>query len=344
MTGDREVYSGELEPYRVPIFGLLLLAMTLAVGGCSRIRKPMEPDLASYQWPPGDPKVRLVEVLDGSSGTRRGFLSRWAGLRKSKQLFRRPFGIAWAGSDLLIADPGAGRVFLLTGDGQIRRSAANLFESPIGVAACGGKLFVSDSKTGKIARLSRQLRVEEWIAEDLQRPTGLACGPRGVFIAETARHRIVIIRPDASRGTVGRRGEKMGEFNYPTTLSLKGDFLWVGDTLNFRVQRIDLSTQTASKAFGKLGDSPGEMPRIKGIAVDSVGRLWISDGYLDQVSIYDENGNFLLSMGRRGAGPAEFTFPAGIAANPDGRIAIADSLNGRIQIFQNLSSNVGGDK
>jgi sugar lactone lactonase YvrE len=110
--------------------------------------------------------------------------------------------------------------------------------------------------------------------------------------------------------------------------------LWVGDTLNFRIQRISLSSGHALSAFGQLGDASGETPRIKGIAVDRDGNLWVSDALLDQVSLYNQSGEFLMGLGESGAGPGQLSFPAGVSAHSDGRMAVVDSLNRRVQVFR----------
>ena len=81
------------------------------------------------------------------------------------------------------------------------------------------------------------------------------------------------------------------------------------------------------------------MPRLKGLAVDAHGRIWITDAYLDQVALYDRQGRHLMSFGGAGTGPGEFAFPAGIAAHHDGRVAIVDSLNQRIQVFRSLAQD-----
>jgi hypothetical protein len=83
-----------------------------------------------------------------------------------------------------------------------------------------------------------------------------------------------------------------------------------------------------------LGDSSGETPRIKGIAVDGNGNLWVSDALLDQVSIFNQNGEYLMRLGESGAEPGKLSFPAGVSAHSDGRVAIVDSLNRRVQIFR----------
>ena len=117
-------------------------------------------------------------------------------------------------------------------------------------------------------------------------------------------------------------------------IAIAGDTLWVGDTLNFRIQRISLSSGEALSAFGQLGDASGETPRIKGIAVDRDGNLWVADALLDEVSLYKQSGEYLMGLGESGAEPGQFSFPAGVSAHSDGRVAIVDSLNRRVQIFR----------
>ena len=76
------------------------------------------------------------------------------------------------------------------------------------------------------------------------------------------------------------------------------------------------------------------MPRLKSVAVDAQGHLWVSDAHLDRVSLYDDRGALLISIGGRGDEPGRFSFPAGIAAHADGRVAVVDSLNRRVQLFR----------
>jgi sugar lactone lactonase YvrE len=142
----------------------------------------------------------------------------------------------------------------------------------------------------------------------------------------------------------GRRGEAPGELNFPVSVALAADSLWIGDTLNFRVQRLDLSNGIPLGQLGRLGDTSGDTPRLKGIAQDAAGHLWLTDGQLDRVTLYDPDGVFLMSIGRTGSDPGEFAFPAGVAAHPDGRIAVADSLNRRVQIFRILPKREGSTR
>jgi DNA-binding beta-propeller fold protein YncE len=263
-----------------------------------------------------------------------GAVRRWLGEVASSTRFQRPYAVAWDGDDLIVADPEAGRVARIGSNGRITFSREGEITAPIGVAACPAGIVVTDSRYGTVSLLDRELRYMKTLADDLSRPTGVACGDGRIVVAETGRHRALVLDLEGGRSVLGQRGARGGEFNFPVAVALSGQTLLVGDTLNFRVQQLDASSGEFLASFGQLGDAPGEMPRIKGIAIDRAGHVWVTDGHLDRVSLYDREGNFLTSIGQTGSGPAEFSFPAGVASHPDGRVAVADSLNRRVQIFR----------
>ncbi len=317
-------------------------------------------------------EVRIEKILATRGDLGRGRLFRKLIGRPDPPLFQRPLGVAFDEDNLIVTDPGSGRVLRIGGRGRVRRSAAELFRSPIGVASCRSGILVSDSRLGRVALLDRELRLLRWVAQDLQRPTGVACIGDRLFVIETGRHRVLalepsgwmvpaeglagdtrvgeragrsfvpaadgdalfVFEPDRVVRVLGGRGDGPGEFNFPTVIAPGLERLWVGDTLNFRIQGFEPQSGEFFFSFGRLGDSPGEMPRVKGLTVDSAGRLWISDAHLEQIAIYSPDGIFLTALGGPGRGPGTFSFPAGLAAHPDGRVAVVDSLNRRVQILR----------
>jgi DNA-binding beta-propeller fold protein YncE len=307
------------------VAALLLLP---ACGGVKVAEQPLPPDLA---WPPGNPRVRLERIIAVREGG--GALRSLLGVPQGEPLFERPYGVAWDGDDLLVADPGARKVVRIESDGRVR-APGGAVGAPVGVAACAGGVLATDPEGGRIARLDAELRVIEWTAEGLSRPTGLACRGDSLYVVETGAHRLLLFEAGGRRRVVGQRGADSGSFNFPTSVAVAGGSLLVGDTLNFRVQRIDAKTGAIEGVFGRLGDAPGEMPRIKGLAVDAAGQVWVTDAHTDRVSLYTDDGRLLLTIGGRGVDPGRFSFPAGIAAHPDGRVAVADSFNRRIQVFR----------
>jgi DNA-binding beta-propeller fold protein YncE len=283
--------------------------------------------------------IRLERIIDNPTLARKkkgARLRRWITGEAPPAVLYRPYGLAWDGDSLLVADPGLGRVVRVNQRNRVSTSPAGLMESPIGVARCAPGIVVTDSRAGDVRLLDKNLRPLAKIAEGLERPTGVACDGERVFVLETAKHRVrVFVSSDrAADESWGGRGEGAGEFNFPAVAAWHEGTLWVGDTLNFRVQQLDGGAGDVLKVFGRLGDAPGDMPRIKGLAIDDGGRLWVSDAHLDLVSLFRPDGTFLAHLGGTISGESQFSFPAGIATHPDGRVAVADSLNRRIQIFR----------
>lgn len=289
---------------------------------------------AGLAWPPGGPRVALASVIE----TRRAGMAlfSWIAGEKNAPLFERPYGLAWQGGDLVVADPAARRLVRVAASGKVAQSNPDPDFAPLMIASCADGLVASDSESGRVARFDSELRRVSWLAQGLDRPTGIACEAGAVWVAETGAHRLVVLGRDGSRRVIGGRGTGDSQFNFPVALARQGDTVLVGDTLNFRIQRLDGATGRFLGSFGRLGDAAGDTPRLKGIAVDSAGHVWASDAHLDQVSIYTPQGQLLLSLGRSGGAPGEFAFPAGVAAHSDGRVAVADALNRRVQVFRLL--------
>ena len=317
-----------------------MVVIWLALAGCSGNRGVELASVAPRQWPPGDPRVELEQIIANRHGTR-GFWRRLSGASAPK-LLRRPYGVAWDGDDLLVTDPGAARVVRIDLRGRVRATPPDLVAGPIGVAVCGAGIVVTDSERGRVLLLSQDLRLIRELGDRLERPTGVACQGSTVFVAETGRHRVLALSleqaaPEGPMPSFGSRGDGAGEFNFPTALTVDDGELWIGDTLNFRVQQYAIEPGEFVSTFGALGDAPGEMPRIKGLALDRSGQMWISDGQTDHISLYGRDGTFLMSLGATGSGDGEFSFPVGIAAHADGRVAVVDSLNRRVAVFRLLA-------
>lgn len=252
--------------------------------------------------------------------------------RSDEPLFARPYGVAWDGDAIVVADPDAGRVVRIDPIGRVVLSAVTDGE-PIGVAVCEGRILVSDARLGRVDELDRRLRRVAVVAEGLDRPTGVACAGDLAIVAETGAHRLLAIARDGTRREIGSRGSGLGEFNFPIAVAVRGDEIYAGDAMNFRIQRGDLATGQFTSAFGGLGDAHGELPRLKGIAVDAGGNLWVTDAHLDEIAAYGPDGRYLASIAGPGGEDGGFSFPAGIAISASGSMAVADSLNRRVLVF-----------
>jgi len=278
--------------------------------------------------------LTLERVIDmpGTNGGMSRLLRRITG-RSEEPLFARPYGVAWDGDSLVVTDPGAGRVVRVEPTGRVVFSPVIDDGEPIGVAVCEGRILVTDARLGRVDELDRRLRRVAVIAEGLDRPTGVACAGNLVLVAETGAHQLIEIARDGTRRAIGSRGSGLGQFNFPVSIAIRGGAIYAGDSMNFRIQKGDLATGKFTSAFGGLGDGRGELPRLKGIAIDGSGNLWITDAHLNEIAAYGPDGRYLASVAGPGGEDGDFSFPAGIAISAKGSIAVADSLNRRVLVF-----------
>jgi DNA-binding beta-propeller fold protein YncE len=103
--------------------------------------------------------------------------------------------------------------------------------------------------------------------------------------------------------------------------------------MNFRVQIFDRDLKFV-RAFGRLGDGMGDLPRPKGLVVDREGHVLVVEGYFDVVQVFDAQGTLLGIFGGTGIDKGRFYLPGGAATSADGRyLYVADTFNARVQVF-----------
>ncbi|MBM3225096.1 MAG: 6-bladed beta-propeller [Candidatus Tectomicrobia bacterium] len=85
--------------------------------------------------------------------------------------------------------------------------------------------------------------------------------------------------------------------------------------------------------FSKPGDAPGELIWPAGLALDSQENVYVTDEWLNRVSVFDKDGTFLRHWGKAGSGTGEFNGPSGLAIDAEDMLFITDSRNHRIQRY-----------
>ena len=130
------------------------------------------------------------------------------------------------------------------------------------------------------------------------------------------------------------------------------DNIWVVDKGTNMVTKFDDRTGKVLMVLGRrpeltehywqdqTREDPNAEPQVgrfgepTDIAFDSLGNIYISDGYVhSRVVKYDKHGKYLGYWGKRGRGPGEFWTVHNIAIDSRDRVWVADRSNGRLQIF-----------
>ena len=87
--------------------------------------------------------------------------------------------------------------------------------------------------------------------------------------------------------------------------------------------------------FGSFGEGDGQFISPTALAVDSVGRVYLSDEHTHRITVFEPEGTFLASGGVHGDSPGELDGPSGMALDDEDNLYIADHRNHRIQKFTN---------
>ena len=323
----------------------------ISIGGCARSAGVIFPvPTTPLVWPasPDPARIAYVGQLSGSADLK-------AAVPFHEAFTRALFGGGPAFSMLkpsAVCTDGADRVFVADAGAQVVHvfdlntrkyarwvpASAEMFSQPVGVAwdPTSGKLFVSDS-VGACVHVfdTKGAYVGFFGSGALTRPAGLSfdVAKNRLLVADTGGHCVVSFSPQGTLlETIGGRGTTLGQFNFPTNLVAGVDQVFVSDTLNFRIQRLNSALKPLG-AIGQKGDMPGSFSSPKGVALDGDGHLYVVDAQFESIQIFDRDSRLLLTFGEEGSGPGQFWLPAGIFIDRN-RIWVTDSFNRRIQVFE----------
>jgi len=133
--------------------------------------------------------------------------------------------------------------------------------------------------------------------------------------------------------TLGKKGvagdnDSTDALNGPSdvVISKSGDiFVSDGESTNTRVVKFSKDGKFI-KCWGTKGDGPGELNLPHNIAIDSEGRLYVSDRLNKRIQVFDQDGKYLNQMTQFGAPAAIFIAKDDllyvVAGAPENRLTI----------------------
>lgn len=333
---------------KVAIVVVTLLGV-ITVGGCARPHGTLfSATRAPRVWPapPAAARIKLTGTISDSRDLQAAvsgkevFASAFRGKRPPIHL-SGPHSVSIRNrNQVAVADPAARAVHLLNLESRdhiiVSGFGNELFKVPIGVAWAGDQLFVTDAERHEVIELNSRGAFRKRFGSDrLKRPVGIAYDSvsDALFVVDGGSHQLLVFdRSGKLMRTIGRRGDAPGEFNYPSHVCVAGDHIIVADSGNFRVQLLTRDG-AAVRTIGQKGNGAGDFALPKGVAVDSVGNIYVVDAQFENIQVFDQTGQLLMAFGEEGTAGGEFWLPAGIAIDKQDRIWVADTGNRRLQLF-----------
>ncbi len=251
---------------------------------------------------------------------------------------------------IFVLDAGNGRIQVFTTDGQFLGSwgspgaGPGEMNDPWGIAADDQFVYVADTWNHRI-QVFRHNGVfvttfgRHGIIGGGTVGNDLFYGPRNIvlqgddrlLVADTGNHRILVFdRQGTPLESFGSYGALLGQLYEPVGLGVAPDgTIYLGDTWNGRIQRFtdDYFPFFDWRLNAWRGDTNTQKPYL---AVDSQGRVYITDPDRHRVIVFDQNGTYLARFGQFGPGNSQLNLPNGIFIDAEDNIYIADSGNNRV--------------
>lgn len=90
-----------------------------------------------------------------------------------------------------------------------------------------------------------------------------------------------------------------------------------------------------SAAWGSSGVQPGSFNSLAGVAIDTLGNVYVADSHNHRIQIFSNDGILRDVWGKAGMRLGQLRYPSGVAVDRNGYVYVVDSGNNRIQVFSN---------
>jgi formylglycine-generating enzyme required for sulfatase activity/streptogramin lyase len=221
-----------------------------------------------------------------------------------------------------------------------------------------GDVFVADAATSRVLQIDRatgDLRVvaSGGASAAFRSPRRIAlAGRRHLYIADASSHRVArvdrgtgAVTAIAGDGTPGLTGDagpaRDARLSHPGGIAVDGAMnLFVADTANHRVRRVDAATGVISTVVDGAGAKPGDEHTLPGdIAVDAAGKLFFVDLGGGAILARDAASGAVTELNPAPPAPAEGAGPAAsvrvgsrrrVIVDPRGNLYLSEAAAHRI--------------
>lgn len=208
---------------------------------------------------------------------------------------------------------------------------------PYGVAAHDKKLYICDTDVGAILVVdlaNKRMGVLDAQGEGaLSLPVNITIDPEGAsYIADAGREQVVMFDKDGNYdGSLGKAGEMK-----PRDVTVDQNRIYVLDLQGRVVHVYDKASQKPLFDIPRGADQTNALHALyipTNLAVDSKGRIYVSDTGACHIEVFDRDGKFIRTVGGLGDAPGQFARVKGVAVDRDNRLYAVDTMSGVVQMF-----------
>lgn len=275
-----------------------------------------------------------------------------------KERLARPIGVLVSGDRVYVADSRRRVVDVFTVPGRrVAQWGKGKLVTPLYIARNPktGEFWVSDRRLRDIVIFDVNGKYLRMFDPDLPKselptfktdgakwaPVALAFAPDGTLYATEILngHRLMIFNADGtfrrSVGTAGivqDAGDGQGVFQFPNSVKVEGDEVWVADSNNRRIQVFD--REGGFKKFVVTDGLPRGIDFLPKFSAKEPRRVVVIDTLSHDATILNaDKGEKEVGFGEHGVLEGQFSYPNDTSVDARRKIFVADSFNGRIQVW-----------
>lgn len=206
------------------------------------------------------------------------------------------------------------------------------FVKPAGVAFDEhGNLCVADPGAQAVGFFDRQRKTfQRWDHLKSLRflqPVSVAKRGNTVFVADSGLGRVLAF------DLAGKLQFQISAgLQRPVAVAIASNTLLVADSTAHCVRVFDLAGHPL-RQIGRRGTGPGEFNFPTHLAVDGMGRIYVTDAMNSRIQVFDGAGRPLRCISSLGDNAGHFSRPKGVAVDQCGHIYVADALFDNVQVF-----------
>ena len=127
-------------------------------------------------------------------------------------------------------------------------------------------------------------------------------------------------------------GSAASQFNWPQGIAVSRSIVYIVDSNNGRVQRIDPGAQSFLAPFGSLGKKSGLFLRPEGICLFE-DEIFIADTRNHRIQVFSREGVVKRCFGELGDADDQFRLPTSCAVSPKGEVFVVDSKHALVKVL-----------
>jgi DNA-binding beta-propeller fold protein YncE len=318
-------------------FLVVALLATAFLAGCAKTTK-LESGYQFFPPPPAAPHIQYLTGITSSADveeqdTSVSIFVTGAGSQSYIKKIGKANGIAIHQGKLYVTSTSFGQVVIIdflnksfdylkgnVGPGKLSKPVSLAFDEAgnLYVVDTGREQIVVYNPAGEFLRALRREAIAE--KEDPARIVDLAFFKGRLYALDNRASLVRILDPETGAQLDSFGQEEADVTNrlglpYAMTITREG-YIFVTNIGTGRVLKFDTDGNFL-EGYGRIGDSPGEFARPRGVAVADNGQIYVVDAGFQNVQVFNEDGRMLGYFGTPGRPAGSLNLPSGIAVSTE---------------------------